>query len=54
MLIHGLISLRINRPDYEWKERLDEHSLDLLLRGLLRPGSAAAQPEGPRRVGSAS
>ncbi len=54
VVIHGLVSLRINLPDYEWKERLVEHSLDLLLRGLLRHGSAAAKAGGSRRVGSAS
>jgi AcrR family transcriptional regulator len=54
VVIHGLISLRINLPDYEWKERLLEHSLDLLLRGLLRRGTAAVSGGGPRRVGSAS
>ena len=54
VVIHGLISLPINLPDYEWKERLLEHSLDLLLRGLLRPDPAALAGGGPRRVGSAS
>ncbi len=54
VVIHGLITLRINLPDYEWKQRLVEHSLDLLLRGLLRHGSAAAKAGGSRRVGSAS
>ena len=54
VVIHGLVSLRINQPDYEWKERMVEHALDLLLRGLLRRDSAAAQEDGSRRFGSAS
>ena len=54
VVIHGLVSLRINQPDYEWKERMVEHALDLLLRGLLRRDSAAAQEDGSRRLGSAS
>ncbi len=54
VVIHGLVSLRINQPDYEWKERMVEHALDLLLRGLLRRDTAAAPEDESRRLGSAS
>ena len=36
-LLHGLVSLRINRPDYEWSKRIIEISVDAALRGLVLP-----------------
>jgi len=36
-LLHGLISLRINRPDYAWSKRILEISVDAALRGLVLP-----------------
>lgn len=38
VMLHGLISMRINRPDYEWSDRLEDLSLGALLRGLIAPG----------------
>ena len=35
-LLHGQISLRIVRPDYEWSPSLLDVSLDAMLQGLLR------------------
>lgn len=36
-LLHGLVSLRINRPDYAWSKRILEISVDAALRGLVFP-----------------
>jgi AcrR family transcriptional regulator len=36
-LLHGLVSLHINRPDYAWSKRILELSLDAALRGLVLP-----------------
>ena len=36
-LLHGLVSLCISRPDYEWSNRILELSIDAALRGLVRP-----------------
>jgi AcrR family transcriptional regulator len=36
-LLHGLVSLRINRPDYAWSKRILEVSIDTALRGLVLP-----------------
>ena len=36
VMLHGLISMRIARPDYAWCERLEAFSLETLLRGLVR------------------
>jgi len=36
-LLHGLVSLRINRPDYAWSKRILEISVDAALRGLVLP-----------------
>jgi len=35
-LLHGLISLQTNRPDYEWSESLLETSLEAMIDGLVR------------------
>lgn len=45
-LLHGLVSLGISRPDYAWSERILEYSIDVALRGLVRPvgGGGAAGP----------
>lgn len=37
-LLHGLIHLRTNRPDYEWSPRLLEVALDAMVRGVIRDG----------------
>ena len=37
-LLHGLVSLRISRPDYAWSKRILELSVDTALRGLALPG----------------
>ncbi len=34
-LLHGLVSLRISRPDYAWSKRILEISIDAALRGLV-------------------
>ena len=34
-LLHGLISLQTNRPDYEWSEALIETSLEAMIDGLV-------------------
>jgi AcrR family transcriptional regulator len=36
-LLHGLVSLRIDRPDYAWSKRILEISVDTALRGLALP-----------------
>jgi AcrR family transcriptional regulator len=41
-LLHGLISLRISRPDYPWAESLVEVALDALQRGLIRENGDGA------------
>lgn len=35
-LLHGLTSLLITRPTYEWSEDLDDVAIDAMLRGLVR------------------
>jgi AcrR family transcriptional regulator len=35
-LLHGLISLQTNRPDYEWSESLVDTSLEAMIDGLVR------------------
>ncbi len=40
-MLHGLILLRISRPDYEWTEDLTERALDSLERGLFEKESGA-------------
>jgi AcrR family transcriptional regulator len=42
-MLHGLISLRTSRPDYAWSPGLVEESVDALLRGWVKPDSAAAR-----------
>jgi len=35
MLLHGIVSLRSERPDVEWKQSIVEYSLDIAIRGLI-------------------
>jgi hypothetical protein len=35
VLLHGLISLQTNRPDYAWSESLVEISLEAMIDGLV-------------------
>jgi AcrR family transcriptional regulator len=44
-LLHGLITLRANRPEADWSDRQVEASVDALLRGWLRPAESP-----PRRA----
>ncbi len=44
VMLHGLVSLRISRPGYEWREGLDEFARDTILGGLVRPASGEATP----------
>ena len=37
-LLHGLISLQANRPDYEWSESLVDTSLEAMIDGLVCRG----------------
>jgi AcrR family transcriptional regulator len=37
LVVHGVISLRLSRPDVEWSEDLLEVALETMLRGALRP-----------------
>lgn len=37
LVVHGVISLRLSRPDVEWSEDLLEVALETMLRGSLRP-----------------
>jgi AcrR family transcriptional regulator len=39
--IHGLIALRISRPDYEWSHDVTARALEALERGLFKKGIAA-------------
>ena len=43
-LLHGLISLQTNRPDYAWSKGLFDRSLDAMLHGLLRADATAGLP----------
>jgi AcrR family transcriptional regulator len=38
-MLHGLIHLRTNRPDYDWSPRLLDVALETMVRGVLRDGS---------------
>jgi AcrR family transcriptional regulator len=42
-LTHGLISLRIHRPDYPWAKDLADVGLNTFVRGLLQPECAPEQ-----------
>ena len=35
MLLHGIVSLRSERPDVEWKQSIVEYSLDIAIQGLI-------------------
>jgi AcrR family transcriptional regulator len=39
VMLHGLIALRISRPNYEWTSSHVEVCLDVLMRGLLVPST---------------
>lgn len=48
-LLHGLITLRANRPDLGWSEAHVDASMEALLRGWVDPpGSRRARPPAPR------
>lgn len=40
--LHGLVSLRISRPEHDWCDGLDDFALDTLLGGLVRPAGEGA------------
>lgn len=40
VMLHGLISMRISRPDYQWTDTHVDVSLEILLRGLVAPSDA--------------
>jgi AcrR family transcriptional regulator len=42
-LVHGLISLRIHRPDYPWAKDLADVGVNTFVRGLLHPECAPKQ-----------
>ncbi len=50
-MLHGLVALQINRPDYAWSPTLNAASIDAVLEGLIRRGPEP-RALGPRRVGS--
>ena len=50
-MLHGLVALQINRPDYGWSPTLNVASIDALLEGLIRPGRKP-RAHGPRRARS--
>ncbi|MCH2169834.1 TetR/AcrR family transcriptional regulator [Myxococcota bacterium] len=47
-MLHGMISLRINRPDLNWTKSTLRTSLDILVRGLVRPADRATSSKGDR------
>jgi AcrR family transcriptional regulator len=51
MLIHGIVSLRIGRPDVEWKESIVDYSLRTALHGLVTP-APSDPPARPERSGT--
>jgi len=44
MLLHGIVSLRSERPDVEWKQSIVEYSLDIAIQGLIAPDPNCARP----------
>ena len=52
VMLHGLISMRIARPEYEWCDDLENVALDTLLRGLVRPANREAFPAVVRAGGT--
>ena len=46
MLLHGIVSLRSERPDVEWKQSIVEYSLDIAIQGLVSdgPDTSRARP----------
>ncbi len=47
MLLHGIVSLRSERPDVEWKQSIVEYSLDIAIQGLIGdlPDATCVRPE---------
>lgn len=43
VLLHGLISLRLSRPEHPWSPDLVEIALETLMRGTVRPTPAALE-----------
>jgi len=42
VLLHGLIHLRLSRPEHPWSSDLVEVALETMLRGIVRPAPTAA------------
>jgi len=40
VMLHGLVSMRISRPGYDWTETHVDVSIEILLRGLVAPSNA--------------
>lgn len=51
VMLHGLISLRISRPDYEWTRSHVEVSIDVLLRGLVSGTECSNESHAPDQKG---
>jgi hypothetical protein len=54
-LLHGLVSLRIARPDYAWSKNLIDVALDAMRDGLVRETSKpgrAPRARNTRRAGN--
>jgi AcrR family transcriptional regulator len=49
VMLHGLISLRISRPDYEWTPSHVDVCVDVLLRGLVSPSGRSTDSSAPDR-----
>jgi AcrR family transcriptional regulator len=50
VMLHGLVAMRISRPDYAWTASHVDVSLEILLRGLVAPARAAVStPTGAAR-----
>jgi hypothetical protein len=49
VMLHGLISLHISRPNYDWTASHVDVSLDILLRGLVSLGTTCGTPPEPRK-----
>jgi hypothetical protein len=52
-LAHGLISLRITRPELDWSKNLLQDSIDALLSGLVAPAAAKRPTRGSTKGPSA-
>jgi len=51
VMLHGLISMRISRPDYDWKDTHVDVSLEILLRGLVAPCGATGATDATDATG---